>query len=65
MRRESEVAGGRVALPGPVPAVPGRTSAAMRRCARWPPVHLDVAVPPGRLRFTRFDWTLGLAAGRL
>ncbi|HYI35979.1 MAG TPA: DUF547 domain-containing protein [Thermoleophilaceae bacterium] len=57
VRRESEVAGGRVLLPGLCRLYRSDFGgdAALRALAAR---HLDATVPPGRLRFTRFDWTL-------
>ncbi len=57
LRGESDVAGDRVALPGLCKlyrADFGGDGGLRDLAAR----HLDVPVPPGRLRFTRFDWTL-------
>ena len=57
LRRETVVEGERVALPGLCRLYRGDFggSSGLRALAAR---HLDVAVPAGRLRFTRFDWTL-------
>jgi len=57
LRRESDVDGDRVALPGLCRLYRSDFGgdAGLRALAAR---HLEAAVPQGRLRFTRFDWTL-------